>query len=143
MTDTHRIVFLCVANSARSQMAEGLARASAPVGWAVSSAGSDPGTLHPMAVRAMAEIGIDIRHHRSKGVEDVALATADAVVTLCAEEVCPTVPPNVKRIRWAMPDPAASGPSDDALLEAFRGARDGIVNRVAELWSQVEHGDGV
>jgi arsenate reductase len=94
------IVFLCVANSARSQMAEGLARAIAPAGedYRFFSAGSQPGTLNPHAVRALAEQGIDIAHHRSKGLDDVPLAEADVIVTLCADEVCPFVPGNVQRL---------------------------------------------
>jgi arsenate reductase len=114
------ILFLCVANSARSQMAEGLARALAPAGsgYRFFSAGSQPGTLHPLAVRALAEQGIDIAHHRSKGLDAVPLAEADVIVTLCAEEVCPFVPGGgeVRRLHWALPDPAD--------LAGFRAVRD-------------------
>ena len=80
------ILFLCVANSARSQMAEGLARAAAPDGYRFLSAGSEPGQLNPLAVAALREDGIDISHHRAKGLAAIPLAEVDTIVTLCAEE---------------------------------------------------------
>ncbi len=123
-----RILFLCVANSARSQMAEGLARAMLPAGVEVASAGSAPGTLHPRAVAAMAEAGIDISGHRSKPLEAVSPETADLIVTLCAEEVCPFVPGPVRRLHWPVADPAAAGD-----VAAFRNARDEIGARIAVL----------
>src|SRR5512146_3362024 len=83
------LLFLCVANSARSQMAEGIARALAPAGVKVSSAGSAPSRLNPLAVRALAEIGLDISGQRAKGLDQIPPGDVDAVVTLCAEEVCP------------------------------------------------------
>ncbi|MBW8270285.1 arsenate reductase ArsC [Caldovatus aquaticus] len=122
------ILFLCVANAARSQMAEGLARARFGPGRRIASAGSRPGVLHPLAVAAMAEIGIDISGQRSKGIEEVDLSRFDTIVTLCAEEVCPVVPGRVRRLHWPIPDPAAAG-----TLEAFRAARDAIARRLDEL----------
>ncbi|HEV8264528.1 MAG TPA: arsenate reductase ArsC [Gemmatimonadales bacterium] len=121
------VLFLCVANSARSQMAEGLARALAPPGYRFFSAGSEPGVLNPLAVRALAEQGIDIAHHRSKGVDDVPLAEVDTIVTLCAEEVCPVVPGSVRRLHWPLPDPAD--------LASFRSTRDELRRRLPTLWS--------
>lgn len=120
-----RILFLCVANSARSQMAEGLARALLPVSVIVQSAGSAPGTLNPRAVAVMAEIGIDISGHHSKGVETVDAPGADIIVTLCAEEVCPFVPGAVKRLHWPIADPRS--------IEGFRTARDQIKGRIEVL----------
>jgi arsenate reductase len=116
---TDRILFLCVANSARSQMAEGLARAILPGNVEVASAGSEPGKLSPLAVEALSEIGIDISGHRSKPLTDVSPETADLIVTLCAEEVCPFVPGPVKRLHWPIADPSAIGD-----IAAFRMARD-------------------
>src|SRR3546814_6829004 len=84
-----RILFLCVANSARSQMAEGLTRQILGDRATVMSAGSAPSRVNPYAVEAMAEIGIDISGQRSKPVDDIDPAGVDLVVTLCAEEVCP------------------------------------------------------
>jgi arsenate reductase len=121
------VLFLCVANSARSQMAEGLARALAPPGYRFFSAGSEPGVLNPLAVRALAEQSIDIAHHRSKGVDDVPLAEVDTIVTLCAEEVCPVVPGSVRRLHWPLPDPAD--------LASFRSTRDELRRRLPTLWS--------
>lgn len=140
MTRPHRLIFLCVANSARSQMAEGIARATAPADWIVSSAGSRPGTLNPLATRAMAEIDIDISKHRAKGLDQAPLADADVIVTLCAEEECPLTPPHVRRISWEMPDPAGRGGSAPEQLAAFREARDDIARRMTEFWSRTGAG---
>ena len=86
------VLFLCVANSARSQIAEGLARRLAPRGTSVYSAGSEPGTINPLAVRALAEVGVDASAQQSKGLDAIPLDEIDLVVTLCAEEVCPLFP---------------------------------------------------
>jgi protein-tyrosine-phosphatase len=115
-------------------MAEGLARAVAPPGWTVSSAGSAPGRLSSRATSVMAEIGIDISSHHSKGLDDVPMDGADMVVTLCAEEACPVIPPHVEHLDWAMPDPGAVAGSEEAALDAFRKVRDEIRQRVAGLW---------
>lgn len=124
------LLFLCVANSARSQMAEGIARALAPADAQVSSAGSAPATLNPLAVRALAEIGIDIAAHRSKGMDEVG-DDVDAVVTLCAEEVCPAwLGAAETRFHWPLPDPAASGTNEQERLDAFRAVRDELVRRL-------------
>ncbi len=137
MIECHHIVFLCVANSARSQMAEGLARASAPAGWTASSAGSDPGSLHPHAIQVMAEIGIDISHHVSKGLDQVPIERAEMIVTLCAEEACPTTPPHVARLSWPIPDPAGPQQNSDTPIDAFRTARDVLRQRVNDLWADL------
>jgi arsenate reductase len=125
-------LFLCVANSARSQMAEGLARRLAPPGTTVYSAGSEPSSVNPLAVRAMAEIGIDISGQRSKSVDEIPVDRVDVVVTLCAEEVCPVFPGSVRRLQWPIDDPARAGGSDAERLEAFRRARDEIGRRLEE-----------
>ena len=92
------IVFLCVANSARSQMAEGLARTLAPPNWKVFSAGSDPSIVNPLAIEVMRELDIDISDHKSKGLDAVPMDKANFVVTLCADEVCPVVPPQAEHL---------------------------------------------
>ncbi len=122
-------MFLCVANAGRSQVAEGLARAMAPPGYQFFSAGSQPRTLNPLAVRVLAEQGIDIAHHRSKGLEDVPLGDVDVIVTLCAEEVCPYVPGEraVQRLHWPLPDPTA--------LADFRSVRDALRQLLPTLWA--------
>ncbi len=129
------MLFLCVANSARSQMAEGLARAMAPAGHQFWSAGSEPGTLHPLAVAALAELGIDISHHRAKGLSAIPFEQVGTVVTLCAEEVCPLVPGSVGRIHWPLADPARVEGSDAERLAAFRAARDELKQRLPALWA--------
>ncbi len=130
-----QVLFLCVANSARSQLAEGIARALAPAGVTVSSAGSSPGTLNPLAVKALAEIGIDISGHASKGLDQVP-AGVDAVITLCAEEVCPAWLGKATRLHWGLPDPAHAGATDAERLQAFRDVRDELRRRLAVVFPQ-------
>lgn len=108
-------------------MAEGLARALAPEGFRFLSAGSQPRTLNPLAVLALAEQDIDIAHHRPKGLDDVPLAQVDVIVTLCAEEVCPFVPGAVERLHWPLLDPSS--------LDDFRVVRDELRRRLPALWS--------
>lgn len=130
----NRILFLCVANSARSQMAEGLARKQLGDRVEVLSAGSRPSTVNPHAVAAMAEIGIDISQHRSKSVDDIDVGSLDLVVTLCAEEVCPVLPGRVRRLHWPIPDPATRDPlPDEEMRQRFRAARDQIEGRLQVL----------
>jgi arsenate reductase len=127
------ILFLCVANSARSQLAEGIARALAPPSVKISSAGSEPGTVRPQAVEVLAEVGIDISHHVSSGIDEVE-RPVDAVVTLCAEEVCPAWLGDAWRVHWGLPDPAAAGGTGADRLEAFREVRDLLRERLAVLF---------
>jgi len=125
------LLFLCVANSARSQLAEGIARSLAPVGVRVSSAGSEPARIRPEAVTALAELGIDARDQHSKGMDAVDLDAVDAVVTLCAEEACPVFPRAVPRLHWGLPDPA--GHPDG--MEAFRRVAAELQRRLGVLLS--------
>jgi arsenate reductase len=120
------ILFLCVANSARSQMAEGLARKHFGERVRVASAGSKPSRVNPYAIEVMKEVGIDLASHRSKSVDTIDPATVDTVVTLCAEEVCPVFLGKARRLHWPIPDPASDDPtlSRDELLARFRTARD-------------------
>lgn len=144
------ILFLCVANSARSQMAEGLARARLPTLLQVASAGSAPRPVHPLAIEAMREIGIDIAHQRSKSVDEIDPATVDLVITLCAEEVCPTFLGHLERRHWPIPDPAAGADSlpQEEALQRFRAARDEIAFRIDKLAQELRasrassHGSG-
>ena len=126
-TDPNRraLLFLCVANSARSQMAEGFARFLGPADLEVFSAGSEPGRLNPFAVKAMKEVGIDISTHRSKGVEAIPSERVLTVITLCAEEQCPAFP---------VDDPAAAIGGDDNVLSEFRRVRDEIRELVSRLF---------
>ncbi len=126
------VLFMCVANSARSQLAEGLARRLAPPGVEVASAGSEPGTIRPEAVRVLAERGIDASSQASKGVDALDASRVTHVVTLCAEEVCPVFQGDVERLHWPHPDPAAAEGDEEARLDAFRAVRDDIEARLRE-----------
>jgi arsenate reductase len=124
------ILFLCVANSARSQMAEGLARSVLGDRDVVQSAGSMPTRVSPHAIAALAEIGIDISSQKSKSVSAIDLSQVDLIVTLCAEEVCPVVPGRVKRLHWPLRDPAAA-PADQ-IADAFRRVREELRRRIGD-----------
>ena len=129
-----KVLFLCLHNSSRSQIAEGFARAMAPAGVTVMSAGTEPRGVHPRALEVMAEVGIDLGGQTSKPLDAVAWNEADTVVTLCGEgaQVCPQVAGDVRRLHWELPDPSAT--PEDQQLAAFREARDEIRWRVASLW---------
>jgi arsenate reductase len=130
------VLFLCVANSARSQLAEGIARALAPATVKVSSAGSQPSKLNPLAVKALGEIGIDISGHFSKSVNDIPPDDVDTVITLCAEEVCPVWLGQATRFHWGLPDPAHAGATEAERLQAFRDVRDELKRRLAAAFPQ-------
>lgn len=127
------VVFLCVANSARSQLAEALARRIAPAGTIVLSAGSNPWRVHPVAVRVLDEVGIDISRARSKGIDEIHIERADLVVTLCAEEVCPVVPGSVRRLHWPLEDPAEAW-GEEEMLRRFRETRDLLTEKLGALF---------
>ncbi|MBM4227687.1 MAG: arsenate reductase ArsC [Gammaproteobacteria bacterium] len=131
---TH-IDFLCVANSSRSQMAEGLARVLFSDRTKVSSAGSRPTQVNPRAIAVMREIGIDIGGQRAKSVESVLGEEVDLVITLCAEEVCPVLPGTVRRLHWPIADPVTDDPtlSEAEHLARFRTAREEIRVRLEGL----------
>lgn len=133
-----RILFLCVDNSARSQMAEGLARAMLPASVEVASAGLEPGRLNSMAVEALSERGIDISRHDPKSIVNVSTETADLVVVLCSQDVCPFLSGLVKRLHWPIADPAALGD-----IAAFRSARDQIKGRIEVLAQLLNLPDGL
>jgi len=125
---TKGILFLCVANSARSQMAEGLGRSILGDRMPVKSAGSEPSSVNPYAVEVMREIGVDLTTHSSKSVQSIDPSDVDIVITLCAEEVCPVFLGNARRLHWPIPDPASSDPTipRDVMLARFRTARDAV-----------------
>ena len=129
------VLFLCTGNSCRSQMAEGFARALAPPGVRVWSAGTEPAGLNPLAVEVMGEAGIDIAGQRSKALSALPLGEIDTLVTLCgdAAERCPAFPGTVERLHWPLRDPARAAGSPDQVLQAFREVRDEIAARVRSL----------
>ncbi len=127
------VLFLCVANAARSQIAEGLARAI--FGWRVpvQSAGSEPAAVNPLAIEAMDEVGIDLTRHRSKNVSSIDPKSVHTVITLCDEEVCPVFLGEARKLHWPMPDPAAKEEpelSREDQLQKFRKTRDAIRARL-------------
>ena len=135
------ILFMCVANSARSQLAEGLAKHLFGTKASIESAGSQPKQVNPYAVKALAEIGIDISNNRSKIVDSLPLgfiASINYVITLCAEEVCPNFPTKAERLHWPLLDPAGYSGSVDEQLERFRRTRDEIRTRLEAFGK--EHG---
>jgi arsenate reductase len=132
--DTKGLLFLCVANSARSQIAEGIARTLAPAGMPIFSAGSQPAVVNPLAIRVLAEIGIDISHHESKPISAIPADQVGTVVTLCDEESCPFFPGDVQRLHWGMPDPAAAEGDEESRLRAFREVRDELRRRIPDLF---------
>ena len=139
------VLFMCIANSARSQMAEGLARYLLGPDVRIQSAGSEPTTLNPLAIEAMAEIGIDISDQHAKSVHTIDPASIDTVITLCAEEVCPVFPGKVRRLHWPVPDPAAATPGEgyEERMQRFRQARDQIKGRVEVLSALLDLPPGI
>jgi arsenate reductase len=127
-----RILFLCTGNSCRSQMAEGLLRYLGDGGVEAFSAGTDPKGLHPLAVKVMAEVQIDISEQTSKHVDAFAGQSFDFVITVCdrAKEQCPVWPGAPRRIHWSFDDPAEASGSEAQRLAAFRRVRDEIRQRL-------------
>ncbi len=138
------ILFLCIANSARSQMAEGLARNIFGDRAIVSSAGSAPSQVNSVAVEVMSEVGIDISRQKSTSVSEIATSSVDLVVTFCADEVCPILPGNVKQLHWPIADPASNDSSltDNELLGRFRTTRDQIKARIDILGGLIDVSEG-
>ncbi len=136
------ILFMCVANSARSQMAEGLARKIFGPNAKVESAGSQPAKVNPFAIKALQEIGIDISKHYSKSYDDLKpafLVELTYVITLCAEEVCPTIASKTaQKLHWPHPDPAGKPGTEEEQLARFRETRDALALRLEAF--AAEHG---
>ena len=130
-----RVLFLCTHNSARSQMAEGLLRRMAGEKFEVFSAGTEQTRVHPVAIEAMREIGIDISGYRSKTLDAFAGKNFDYVITVCdrANESCPVFPGGTTRLHWSFDDPSAAKGSDDERLRAFRDVRDRIARQLEEF----------
>lgn len=130
-----RVLFLCTGNSARSQMAEGFLRKLGGVRFAVTSAGTAPVGVNPLAIKAMAEAGIDISSHTSDTVSADLLANIDFLITLCgdARENCPFVPVKVEKRHWPLEDPARAEGSEEQRLQHFCEIRDEIKGYVEEL----------
>lgn len=129
MTETPLILVLCTGNSCRSHLAEGILRATAGNAFRVASAGSKPaGYVHPLAVRAMAEIGLDISGHTSKHANEFLDQGVETVITVCgnADQACPVYPGKVNRHHFPFDDPAHATGSEGEQLAVFRRVRDEI-----------------
>jgi arsenate reductase (thioredoxin) len=131
-----KILFDCTHNSSRSQMAEGLLRALKGDRWEAYSAGTEPTEVNPAAVAAMAEVGIDIRSHRAKGIDAFTGVVFDELVTVCdhAQESCPVVPGGGVKRHQSFADPAAAKGTEAEVLEVFRRVRDEIRNWILDTY---------
>ena len=132
-----KVLFVCTHNASRSQMAEGFVRHLGGDAFEAYSAGTEPGELHPLAVEAMAEIGVDISGQGAKPVDDFVQQPFDYVITLCddAKETCPFFPNASNRLHWSFPDPSVATGSHGERLAVFRTIRDGVRAQVEEFIS--------
>ncbi|MCB0368275.1 MAG: arsenate reductase ArsC [Bdellovibrionales bacterium] len=135
------ILFMCVANSARSQMAEGLANKIFVEMAVIQSAGSHPKSVNEYAIKAMGEIGIDISNQYSKSIEDLSadfISNIDYIITLCAEEVCPNLySKEAQRLHWPLKDPAAQSGFEQEKMNEFREVRNQIEERIKNFYSMI------
>ena len=131
------VLILCTGNSCRSHMAEGILRAAAGDLLDVQSAGSKPaGYVHPLAIRALAEIGIDLSGHRSKHMDGFLSREVQTVITVCgnADQACPMFPGQMNRHHWGFDDPAHATGTEEEQMAVFRRVRDEI-RRVFEAYA--------
>lgn len=131
------VLVLCTGNSCRSHMAEGILRAASKDAFDVASAGSKPaGYVHPLAIKALAEIGIDISQHTSKHMNDFLNRKVETVITVCgnADQACPTFPGQANRYHWPFVDPAHASGTEEEQMAVFREVRDQI-RRVFEAYA--------
>ncbi len=133
------VLFVCTHNSARSQMAEGLLRERSRSELQVFSAGTEPTSVHPFAIRVMADQGIDISQSVSKGLENFQNRTFDYVITVCdrARETCPIFPGNPVHIHWSISDPTEVEGSDEVKYIVFKGVADQLANRIKYLLQRI------
>jgi arsenate reductase (thioredoxin) len=127
-----RVLFLCTHNSARSQMAEGLLRALGGDDYESFSAGTEATLVRPLAIKAMAELGIDITGQRSKVLTEYLKQPFDQVITVCdsANESCPIFPGAKNRLHWSFPDPSRAQGSEEEQVAEYRQVRDAIAARI-------------
>jgi len=135
MGEPRKVLFLCTGNSVRSQMAEGWLRALGKADWTVKSAGTFPSYVHPLAIRAMEEIGVDISGQISKSIDQFLNEEFDYIVTLCdhAAMACPVFPGQGKRINWSFEDPASAIGTLEERFLVFRRVRDEIKSKIEEF----------
>ncbi len=139
MSDAVNILYLCTGNSCRSQIAEGWTRQLGGDRVEVRSAGIEAHGKNPRAIAVMYEAGIDISAQESSIVDDAMLQSADLVVTVCghADELCPVLPPTVKKMYWPLTDPAQASGTDEEIMQEFRSTRDEIGRRVCDLLTRL------
>jgi len=137
-----KVLFVCTHNSARSQMSEGFLRHHAGDRFEAFSAGTEPGSLHPLAVEAMAEIGIDISGQHAKSVDEFLGRPFEYVITVCerARETCPLFPHAARHLHWDLPDPSRIEGTHEERLVMFRRIRDQVGERVRAL---IDHASGL
>ena len=135
MTAVRKVLFLCTGNSARSQMAEGLLNALSGGKWKAWSGGVFPSYVHPLAIRAMEEMRIDISRQTSKSMDQFLNEAFDYIITLCDEaaQSCPAFPGQGKRLHWPLEDPAAAIGTIEDRLVVFRRIRDEIKTKIEEF----------
>jgi arsenate reductase (thioredoxin) len=139
MNKDYKVLFLCTGNSCRSQLAEAVINARPELGWRAYSAGTKPaGYVHPVALSALAEIGIDHKG-RSKSVDELRDVPFDLVVTVCdsAAEECPLWLGNGKRVHMGFADPAKATGNDEEMIAVFREVRDDIARKIPALLTQI------
>jgi len=134
-----KVMFLCTANSCRSQMAEGFAKELGKGLLEVYSAGLFAAGVHRRAIAVMKEIGIDISKQKSREIDEELLTKMDIVVTLCgnAEQSCPWTPPHIKRIHWPIEDPVGTIGTEEEIMNEFRRARDEIKEKILKLLNEL------
>ena len=135
MIGVKKVFFLCTGNSVRSQMAEGLLNHLSRGEWKVQSAGIFPSYVHPLAIRVMEEIGIDISQQTSKSMNQFLNEVFDYIITLCDEaaQSCPAFPSQGKRLHWAFEDPAVAIGTIEERLAVFRKVRNEIKNKIEDF----------
>ena len=141
MTEIKKVLFLCTGNSVRSQMAEGLLNALGGGKWTARSGGVFPSYVHPLAIRAMEEIGIDISQQTSKSMDQFVKKEFDHLITLCDEaaQSCPAFPGQGKRLHWPSENPAAAIGTIEERLSVFRRIRDDIKNKIEDFLKSESH----
>lgn len=137
-----RVLFLCTHNSARSQMAEGWLRRLGGDRFDAHSAGTEATRVRPLAIRAMAEVGVDISRQESKALDRYVAQPWEFVITVCdrANEACPFFPGGKRRLHWSFPDPSRATGSEDEQLAVYRQVQDAIRARVATFVDEVAGG---
>ena len=132
MLDKKNIIFICTGKACRSQIAHGLLKNLAGNRFNVYSAGSHPSRVHPMSIKVMQEVGIDISHHTSDHIDDYLDKGMDIVITVCdnAQKVCPTFPENVNQIHWSIEDPYHGWSANEEDLPPYRETREELIKRI-------------